>query len=70
MAAKKKTSTSLKHSPLLSKAPLSQRPYVTMALLAILTCALALTVELIQNAQVLEARSKASVPAVRVQNNK
>jgi len=41
-----------------------------MALLAILTCALALTVELIQNAQVLEARSKASVPAVRVQNNK
>jgi hypothetical protein len=36
---------------------LSNRPYLTIAVLAVLVMALAYTIEIIQNAQMLEARS-------------
>ena len=39
-------------------APLSQRPYVTLAILVALVCVLALTIELIQDTQVRELNSR------------
>jgi hypothetical protein len=73
MAAKKKTVHKAVHKKTLelsSQAPLSQRPYVTLAILAALTCALALTIGLIQNAQILEASAKTPVPVVHTQKAK
>jgi hypothetical protein len=73
MPAKKKAVHRVVHkksSELYSQAPLSQRPYVTLAILAALTCALALTVTLIQNAQTLEASAKTPIQVVHTQKAK
>jgi hypothetical protein len=56
-AKTKKTTKTVKSSPSKPVSYLANRPYLTIVVLSLLVMALAYTIEIIQNAQMSEARS-------------